>query len=98
MVDFEGANLSGAYLSYANLDGAHLRGACLLMADLDGAKLIGTDLTRATLGWTKGPRKNNFTGLAGKETDEHSGNDLTDSVRWCSSTLAMFCVDVGGAG
>ncbi len=44
-----GANLSGAYLSDADLSGADLRGAYLSDADLSGANLRGADLSGANL-------------------------------------------------
>ena len=43
------ANLSGAYLSGADLSGANLSGAYLSGADLSGANLSGADLSRADL-------------------------------------------------
>jgi uncharacterized protein YjbI with pentapeptide repeats len=45
----QGANLSGAYLSRANLSGADLSGAYLSRADLSRADLSGAYLSRANL-------------------------------------------------
>jgi uncharacterized protein YjbI with pentapeptide repeats len=47
--DLRGADLRGAYLSGADLSGADLRGAYLSGADLSGADLSGADLSGADL-------------------------------------------------
>ena len=49
--NLRGADLSEAYLAYANLGAADLRGADLRGADLDRANLGGADLNGANLAY-----------------------------------------------